>query len=801
MKKKFAKRFLSWVMAAAMVISMLPLSAMAAEPGDAVAQIGDTPYSTLEAALDAATASEENSVTIKMLDNCTITKSITIPEGKTFTLEAEPDANVTITDNGRYGMRPNGSLTMENITFITNGQIALNGTTSEGPFGREITFRNVTLKMDGENYVFNGLGYYCAAIFADAPANFVFDNCDVEIKDYDVHNGGGAAIRWNGKNGDTGYGVSMINGTTFTSSGCYSGFVGTLDLLVEDSTLDVVDHSGNGSNGTNYTIVNSTVNFSGNGSHGISAGDLIIEENSTVTSENNGFYGVYSSGKFLVDSTSKLIVTKNSAGGDFAGLKLVSSANGYVEAGAVVTITDNYCSGLSNNGKCVFEEGAKLTITGNVNDKGSSSHGGGIYNATSSSSTIPADLTLPSDAVIYNNHALTDGDDIYNNNTATITFGKVGSDWVLDDCEHMIDGWYNDAADARWQAHAENEEDNHIVECNDTTITGLKALKAAHGKNAVDKVSYPGLDKQVMDNDDQSWEKDSVGAEAGETINFKLTSNVPEDLINYLKPDPVDPPEITTRALPNSGEYILTFHDVMNKNLENPGNFKVVLDREGTEKDVELNNGQYILKTSNLEDSCTFEIELDLAALYEAGVITDEDIAKSTPIVVTYTATLNKDVVTGTYPNTAWVTYEGGETEEDTVNVKTYAIKIFKYDQADESKGLSGAEFTLKGPNGETYTATSGNDGYAYFNGLDDGEYTLQETKAPDGYVKSDTELPITIDTDTSTDAPISVKFANSLIPHTGGMGTTLFSIVGGALIVTAGVVFFVSRRKKSHTA
>ena len=158
-----------------------PLSAMAAEPGDAVAQIGDTPYSTLEAALDAATASEENSVTIKMLDNCTITKSITIPEGKTFTLEAEPDANVTITDNGRYGMRPNGSLTMENITFITNGQIALNGTTSGGPFGREITFRNVTLKMDGENYVFNGLGYYCAAIFADAPANFVFVNCDVEI--------------------------------------------------------------------------------------------------------------------------------------------------------------------------------------------------------------------------------------------------------------------------------------------------------------------------------------------------------------------------------------------------------------------------------------------------------------------------------------------------------------------------------------------------------------------------------------------------------------------------------------------
>ena len=797
MKKKFAKRFLSWVMAAAMVISMLPLSAMAAAPGNAVARIGDTPYSTLEAALHAAAASSDSAVTIEMLESCTITDSIAIPEGKTFTLTADADAGITITDTERKGMRPNGSLIMENITFITNGQIALNGTTSEGPFGREITFRNVTLKMDGENHVFNNDGYYCTAIFADAPALFVFDDCDVEIKNYDIHNNGGAALRWNGKLGDTGYGVEIINGTTFTSSGCYSGFVGTLDLLVKDSTLNVLNHSGNGSNGTNYTIENSTVNFNGNGSHGLSAGSLTVT-GSTINAIENGMCGIIATGKTEISNSTvniqknKVAVNPTSAWSRPGALTLKGEST--ISADSNVTITDNAGSGIY-----LWTANASLNMqSGTVmNNRASATGGGGIYNQGS--------CTLSENVKLYNNHSEIAGDDIYNdtseNESATITFGKVGSDWVPDDCEHMIDGWYDDAADTRWQAHAENEEDNHIVECNDTTITGLKALKAAHGKNAVDKVSYPGLDKQVMDNDDKSWEKDSVGAEAGETINFKLTSNVPEDLTNYLKPDPVDPPEITTRALPNSGEYILTFHDVMNKNLENPGNFKVVLDREGTNNDVNLTYTLTKADDDDLTDGCTFEIELDLAALYEAGVITDEDIAKSAPIVVTYTATLNKDVVTGTYPNTAWVTYEGGETEEDTVNVKTYAIKIFKYDQADESKGLAGAEFTLKGPNGETYTATSGNDGYAYFNGLDDGEYTLQETKAPDGYVKSDTELPITIDTDTSTDAPISVKFANSLIPHTGGMGTTLFSIVGGALIVTAGVVFFVSRRKKSHTA
>ena len=818
MKKKFAKRFLSWVMAAAMVISMLPLSAMAAAPGENVAEVNGTGYSTLGAAIDAATVAANDGATeveITVLQSCDLDKSITVPRDKTFTLKAAADADVTITDTGRFGMTLDGSFTMENITFITNGQIALNG--KDGiPSGREITFRNVTLKMDGKNYAFvENNGYYCAAIFADTPSLFVFDHCNVEIKNYYVEGQkGGAAIRWNGTAGDTGYGIIIQNGTTLESTNCYTGFDGTYNILIDGSTVNVHDHRGNGSNGSHFDIKNnSKVYFNNNKDHGLSAGKLTID-NSTVITTGNGANGIHTNNVLTIKNNSNILVEDNVCGTSskwtIPGAIHVGAGESSIDSTSSVTVKNNQGSGLLlKSGSLTIQDGAKITITNN--EAKLLGYGGGINNR--------GILTLPSNATIYNNHAATAGDDIYNdttaNESASVTFGKVDSNWVLDDCEHIIDGWYDDAESTRWEAHADTEagETNHIAEFTDfdestglATVTGLTALKAAHGKDAVDKVSYPGLDKQVMDNDDQSWEKDSVGAEAGETINFKLTSNVPEDLTNYLKPDPVDPPEITTRALPNSGEYILTFHDVMHKNLEDPDNFNVVLDREGTEKDVELNNGQYILKTSNLEDSCTFEIELDLAALYEAGVITDEDIAKSTPIVVTYTATLNKDVVTGTYPNTAWVTYEGGETEEDTVNVKTYAIKIFKYDQADESKGLAGAEFELYQKDAEgnpinVIKLTSGNDGYITKGGLDDGRYYLKETKAPDGYVKSDTELPITIDTDTSTDAPISVKFANSLIPHTGGMGTTLFSIVGGTLIATAGVVYFISRRKKSHTA
>ena len=47
----------------------------------------------------------------------------------------------------------------------------------------------------------------------------------------------------------------------------------------------------------------------------------------------------------------------------------------------------------------------------------------------------------------------------------------------------------------------------------------------------------------------------------------------------------------------------------------------------------------------------------------------------------------------------------------------------------------------------------------------------------------------------------VNVNFANSQIPHTGGMGTTMFSIVGGALIATAGVIFVISRKKRARSA
>lgn len=178
-------------------------------------------------------------------------------------------------------------------------------------------------------------------------------------------------------------------------------------------------------------------------------------------------------------------------------------------------------------GNLTVEDGAKLTITGNkVTHTLLDGYGGGVY--VGYGDNYDPTVTLPADAAIYNNHSLIGGDDIYVSegvNGPSLTFGEVGSNWQLDgdpDCTDAIDGWYDDSEGARWEAHtapyhAEEQEMRGVG-----TITGLVALKAAHGLLPVDPDDNPPS---------SDWEtsKSKTATNLDENYESEVTLSLPAD--------------------------------------------------------------------------------------------------------------------------------------------------------------------------------------------------------------------------------------------------------------------------------
>ena len=460
------------------------VSPQADEP---VAEVNGAQYSTIDEAVEKA---PEGS-TITLLADCEMTKGFN--KTLTFTGTGKITINKQLTSNGEgwmcFGLYdPNRVLTFDGPDV----SVEWNSEVGTSPW--------LLISLSGTLNVTNGASLKFTVDSGSGNRNAIYMNAGSEIN---VTNGSKFEIKGYDTAGKEGQGlqldqagtakVNVTGGSTFTIDGTNRGYVNSPEILVDGSTFTVKNCTANASNGGLFTATNkSMVTYENNAGHGLSAGSVTLSNGSTLTADNNGYYGVYTSGGFSVDGTSTLNVTRNSYDGDFAGLKLTKGvADGKVERGAIVKITDNYCSGLSNNGKVVFEEGVKLTITGNLNDKGTNSHGGGIYNSGDT-----ANLVLPSNTVLYNNHAKTDGDDIFNNTTATISFGQTGSDWKLDgvgidgaadDCTDAIDGWYDDSANARWEAHADSYDGIHVDKFTNSTtaVTGLTALKAAHGLGTV----------------------------------------------------------------------------------------------------------------------------------------------------------------------------------------------------------------------------------------------------------------------------------------------------------------------------
>lgn len=467
-----SRRLAGWlgVLLTALVLTFVQApSAALAEGG--VAKVGDAEYATFDEAFAAATDGQ----TVTLLADATtrgldVSKDVTV-DGAGHSL-AFVEKGIAL-----WGK----SLTLKNVAATMTG-IGSTPYTAEWGWmticaskNASITLDNAKLSMDGA-----GTGNNTHAIYLTGNNKLNLQNGSVlTVKNYKQD-----ALEWDG--GDGGYNLNVTGGSKLVSDHNRSGLTGTFYATVDASTVDVTNSTGNGSNGSHFDIRNgSSVTFSGNADHGLSAGNLSIS-NSTVTAENNGRNGIIFTGKGAFKAaTVKVSGTKGKSYWN-AGIRLFkANAALTVDAASKVSITGNQVTGLFLDGgaSATFADGAALTVTGNdasqancATEKDLARCGGGIVVREGAS------LVLPAVAQVNNNRATLAGDDVYVEEGGSLDLSAANAGTELnafDGCAHAIDAWYDDSADARWSADA--AEKNHVVPVAAGEHAGVVALKAAHG--------------------------------------------------------------------------------------------------------------------------------------------------------------------------------------------------------------------------------------------------------------------------------------------------------------------------------
>jgi len=338
----------------------------------------------------------------------------------------------------------------------------------------------------------------------------------------------------------------------------------------------------------------------------------------------------------------------------------------------------------------------------------------------------------------------------------------------------------------------------------DSTVGALCELNTTKPDVEItDKNTAPNIKKEVQEDSDEKW-GDVNDADIGQDVNFKSTVS----------------------AKPGARKYVV--HDKMDAALKFDGVTSI------TAGDTTLTEGtDYTVVTTGLTDDCTFHIAFTETYL--------NSITADTDIVINYTAKLTSDAVAGTgYVNETWLDYgDNQHTERDTTTTYTWKLPIYKYHMDGETqKALAGAEFILyKGSEEEnreyaqvtngkltgwTTTKTeatklvSGDDGMIAVEGLDADIYYLEETKAPRGYNKlagsvkveishtvSDegAQMTHTLKQDTTDVEKVEIENKSGTeLPSTGGIGTTIFYVLGSILVIGA-VVLLITKKRMSAAA
>lgn len=326
------------------------------------------------------------------------------------------------------------------------------------------------------------------------------------------------------------------------------------------------------------------------------------------------------------------------------------------------------------------------------------------------------------------------------------------------------------------------------------------------------KEGVPTLVKKIVKADGTLSDTDSVAY--GDEVNYRLTATMPSNIDAYES-------------------YRMVFHDKINEKLTlKADSIKVTV---GT---TELTAEQFTVPETKA-DGCALEVVItDVKAL--ATVAADTTVVVEYTCTVADTATLgatgNENVAHLEFSNDPYDQAEGkvSSTPDDQVKVFTFGLKVTKTDEATNAP-LAGADFKLmkKGTDGEyaDYKVSGAAEGATEFNfnGLDEGEYKLVETKVPAGYVKAkDVEFTVTAEMTAENEVPalqgltvvspedteekkvatadvtsglISttvVNVAGFRLPITGGQGTYAIYAGGALLVVAAGAAVYMKKRKPS---
>ena len=364
----------------------------------------------------------------------------------------------------------------------------------------------------------------------------------------------------------------------------------------------------------------------------------------------------------------------------------------------------------------------------------------------------------------------------------------------------------------------------------------LKVTKAEYVFPINYKVVKPTVEKKVYDNDNNdissAGNNDGWGSSADHAINekfqFRLIAKLPASKDNG-------------RAYDYYDKYTVCFKDTLSEGITYDGPDSVVIKSNNNTYDTTIDPSKYTIT----ESQNSFVVKIPDVKTCAEGL----DLNDGATITVTYTAHLNekayvniagggtdnKNRVYLEYSNNPRISTSLDHTPESEVCVYTYQLNNTKY-RDDDTPGneLAGAGFRLysgkdctkeqeiklkKNTTDGTYSPYFGagagdemfSDEHGQFNvkGLDAGTYYLRETKTPDGYSACpDTTIVISATHDEHNvnlsgesnlnNKIINIKAGGITLPSTGGIGTTIFYVVGGGLMVAA-IVLLVTKKRMEN--